>query len=424
MKPRLFQPIASQLVRSVFKWVILCIFGFSSLQAWLNYSAIERNFNMTIQDVAHTHLPLLALAIWDIEPETIRKQMALLVQNPHIAHVQIRASTGQQFAAGTVIPETSSERLLFSIPSPAGDGRQVGTMELVINRAELRGELIRSFLIVLIEVVLLAIFILVALISILRRELEKPMRQLADFVKNLQANRLSTRLELTMPPGHRYNEIDLVVDGFRIMQDSIQKHIDNQDAVVADRTRRLERAMAKLRQLSMTDGLTGCYNRMMLNERMPGEMQRAVRYERALALIFCDIDFFKSVNDLYGHTAGDQVLVAFAECLQSELRADVDWLVRYGGEEFIVVLPETSLTAAIEAAERMRLQVEQHLKIQIADGRVLNITASFGVAEKAQNDTPEMLIQRADEWLYFAKHHGRNQVQPAADHSAATIIAS
>jgi hypothetical protein len=100
MKLRLSQPIASLLFRRVFKWVILCILLFSSLQAYLNYRAIERNFDMTIRDVANTHIPLLSLAIWDIELQAIHKQISLLTKNTNIAYVVIKASTGQQFVGG------------------------------------------------------------------------------------------------------------------------------------------------------------------------------------------------------------------------------------------------------------------------------------------------------------------------------------
>jgi diguanylate cyclase (GGDEF)-like protein len=199
------------------------------------------------------------------------------------------------------------------------------------------------------------------------------------------------------------------------MQNSIQKHIHHQDELVLERTLQLEKAMGALKELSVTDGLTSCYNRLFFNERMPREMQRATRYERALSVLFCDIDFFKSVNDQYGHSVGDAVLIAFAQTLKRELRAEIDWLVRYGGEEFLVILPETDLNAALEVAERMRLAVQNELSVLLLDGKQLRITASFGVAQKQDRDSVESLVQRADQWLYFSKTNGRNQVQPRMD---------
>ncbi|MCH8620940.1 sensor domain-containing diguanylate cyclase [Undibacterium sp. TS12] len=413
------QPIASLLIHRVFKWVILCVVLVSSLQAWFNYRAIEDNFDMAINDVAQAHLPLLSVTLWDIELQTIQKQIRLILKNTSIAYVNIRASTGQQFNGGDVKRAVGGQRMVFDIPAPADPGRSLGSVEFVIDKSVLRRELLRSFIVVLAETLVLSVFIYVAVVAILRHYLEKPMRQLADFVKNLQADQLSTKLELKRRPANSYNEIDLVVDGFRTMQDSLQKHITNQDALVAERTSQLEEAMRALKQLAITDGLTGCYNRLLFNERMPGEMQRAIRYQRHLSVLFCDIDNFKSVNDLYGHAIGDKVLIAFAQSLKNALRSEVDWVVRYGGEEFILILPETAFTAAVEVAERIRQQVEQHLSVSLAEGQVLHVTASFGVAELRAADSMESLVQRADQWLYFAKSHGRNQVQPNAASSAA-----
>ncbi len=415
MSDRVIEPISSSLLRRLFKWLILCILLFSSLQAWLNYRTIERSFNMMVSDVAATHLPLLSVAIWDIEPQAIQKQINLLLDNSHIAYVIIQTSTGQQFVGGDVEKLFNAERIIRNIPAPVEQNGNVGVLELVIDKSVLRQELIRSLLMVAIEVSILAIFILMAVSTILRRDLEKPMHQLAEYVQNLQANQLSGQLELDFEPRHRNSEIGLVLDGFRTMQNSIQKHIHHQDELVLERTLQLEKAMGALKELSVTDGLTSCYNRLFFNERMPREMQRATRYERALSVLFCDIDFFKSVNDQYGHSVGDAVLIAFAQTLKRELRVEIDWLVRYGGEEFLVILPETDLNAALEVAERMRLAVQNELSVLLLDGKQLRITASFGVAQKQDKDSVESLVQRADQWLYFSKTNGRNQVQPRMD---------
>ncbi|MBC3931908.1 GGDEF domain-containing protein [Undibacterium curvum] len=415
MSDRVLEPISSSLLRRLFKWLILCILVFSSLQAWLNYRTIERSFNMMVSDVAATHLPLLSVAIWDIEPQAIQKQINLLLDNSHIAYVIIQTSTGQQFVGGDAEKIFNAERIVRNIPAPAEQNGNVGVLELVIDKTVLRQELFRSCMLVAVEVSVLGIFILITVSAILRRDLEKPMHQLADFVQNLQADQLSSQLEPDLEPRHRYTEIGLVLDGFRTMQNSIQKHIHHQDELVHERTLQLEKAMGALKVLSVTDGLTSCYNRLLFNERMPGEIQRAARYQRALSVLFCDIDFFKSVNDQYGHSVGDAVLIAFAHTLKQALRSEVDWLVRYGGEEFLVILPETDLPAALEVAERMRLAVQNELSVLLEDGKLLRITASFGVAQKQDKDSVESLVQRADQWLYFSKTNGRNQVQPRLD---------
>ena len=409
---RPLQPITNLLIRRVFKWVFLCILVFSSLQAWINYRSIEKNFDVTVRDVASTHLPLLSLAVWDIEPKAIQKQIFLITKNTLVGYVKVKSVTGQEFSSGNANLVGRGQQFQFDIPAPTDAGKIIGTMELLINRSVLQQELVHHFLIVFMGMLVLTAFILGAVVMVLRQDLERPMRQLADFVKNLQVNQMSSRLELQLAPDHQYSEIDLVINGFRTMQDSIQKHISQQDALVQERTIQLQTAMDSLKKLSVTDSLTGCYNRLLFNERMPGEIRRAVRYQRALSVIFCDVDFFKSVNDQHGHAVGDKILIAFGQCLKDELREQTDWIVRYGGEEFVVVLPETPLHAAIEVAERMRRSIESNLADLNFGAKTLNISASFGVAEKSTSDTLETLVQRADEWLYFAKNNGRNQVQP------------
>jgi len=175
----------------------------------------------------------------------------------------------------------------------------------------------------------------------------------------------------------------------------------------------LEKANREIKQLSRTDSLTGCYNRGHLNEQLPREIKRALRYKHPLALAMCDIDHFKKVNDTYGHQCGDEVLKLFVQSISELIRADTDWLARYGGEEFLLVLPETNLENAYGMAERLRQQIAQKI-IETEEDQV-SITASFGVtgfeaSSSATSITPEALIKTADKYLYKAKKEGRNKV--------------
>ncbi len=178
--------------------------------------------------------------------------------------------------------------------------------------------------------------------------------------------------------------------------------------------RSLKKANEEIKALSITDPLTGCFNRGYLNEKLPREIKRANRYSRDLSVILCDIDHFKKVNDTYGHQAGDTVLKAFAKCLLDSVREGIDWVDRYGGEEFLVVLPETPFEGAKLVAERLRKAIEDR-EIQTSEG-VLRITASFGVTG-IHADTPgslispDTMVKTADDNLYRAKKEGRNTVR-------------
>jgi len=189
-------------------------------------------------------------------------------------------------------------------------------------------------------------------------------------------------------------------------------------AVAANRHARLWREQYRTQQvltnLSVRDPLTGCYNRRHLNAALlDGEIARARRYRLSLSLIMCDLDGFKAINDTYGHHAGDDLLRSFAHLLQAMTREAVDTVVRYGGEEFLILLPETRLDGAVELAERIRAAFAAQ-RVERGDA-VLATTASFGVVGAdfgaGQAITPQCLIAVADELMYDAKRGGRNQVR-------------
>ncbi len=162
----------------------------------------------------------------------------------------------------------------------------------------------------------------------------------------------------------------------------------------------------KIFDLSITDELTSLYNRRKIMEILKTEIERANRYGFELALIIADIDYFKKINDNYGHAMGDLVLKKVALVLRNSIRK-VDYVGRYGGEEFIIVLPETSLQNAILLAERIR-KMFNALKIE---GLEQPISLSFGIATLTPGKDIDTLINEADRALYEAKNSGRNQVK-------------
>ncbi|KQQ86456.1 hypothetical protein ASF77_20550 [Massilia sp. Leaf139] len=175
------------------------------------------------------------------------------------------------------------------------------------------------------------------------------------------------------------------------------------------------RSAMLLQELADRDPLTGCHNRRILQSGLlDAELARAGRYGSALSVILCDIDHFKRINDTHGHAAGDQVLGAFAGLLQSMVRDAVDTVVRYGGEEFLIVLPQTDLAGAQALAERIRATFAE--AATPVGGQTVRATASFGVASvPALHPHPparfEALIGAADDALYAVKRGGRNGVR-------------
>lgn len=172
----------------------------------------------------------------------------------------------------------------------------------------------------------------------------------------------------------------------------------------------LERArlFQEVQGLAFTDPLTGLHNRRSLFELSRVEFSRAHRLNRPICCLMLDLDHFKQVNDTYGHQAGDEVLKEFARRCKSSIR-EMDLIGRYGGEELIIILPETNLITALQIAERI-CEVVAERPIHTADGEI-NSTVSVGVAEKDEHTAQlETLIARADQAMYIAKHKGRNRV--------------
>ena len=180
---------------------------------------------------------------------------------------------------------------------------------------------------------------------------------------------------------------------------------------------KLRAHLAEAQEISMRDPLTSLSNRRRFDDRLARELADAREQGTALSLVLADIDNFKKVNDLFGHTIGDEILKMFARVLQDNVCAR-DTVARYGGEEFAVILPETEVERARQITERMRSQLEGMQLALNGSGQVIGrITASFGIAELGQGDDADTLVQRADETLYQAKCAGRNRV--AVDQAAA-----
>ena len=184
---------------------------------------------------------------------------------------------------------------------------------------------------------------------------------------------------------------------------------------------------AEAERMAVTDALTGLYNYRYFYERLHSEMARSARYGHPLTIVMVDLDYFKEVNDRFGHLKGDDVLREVARTIKKNTRrfdesiaikqSDIDIASRYGGEEFIVIMPETGFSGAGVAAERLRMAIEAEVGkasgLVDEKGQPYKVTGSFGVAVFEKGLGPEGLIKRADDAVYAAKHGGRNRVAMA-----------
>lgn len=216
--------------------------------------------------------------------------------------------------------------------------------------------------------------------------------------------------------------VDIIRDNMEAFREAEEQRLiqaENQVSTLTQRLSQMERESGELRRrvtdaraLAEIDTLTQLPNRLAYNQRIAQEYSRWRRYHSPLSLCVVDIDLFKRVNDSYGHQAGDKVLAVIAKVLAKQVR-DTDFVARFGGEEFILLMPETTLQAALQVADVLResiAQCEFHFK-----GNPVPITASCGIAEFRQGDTIDPVFKRADLALYQAKQQGRNCCRTATD---------
>ena len=207
------------------------------------------------------------------------------------------------------------------------------------------------------------------------------------------------------------------MDDFRSHEEAREKALEERYVAMNDRLQQMETESMQVRARieaertkAMTDPLTMLPNRAAYDEKIAAEFERWKRYQQFFSVVVCDLDFFKKVNDTYGHLAGDKVLRLVANILTNKCRS-TDFVTRFGGEEFVILMPSTTSAEAAQAVDKIRHSIEN--SPFNFHGKSVTITMSFGVAEIDDADTIESLFERADKALYTAKKNGRNRVEVA-----------
>jgi diguanylate cyclase (GGDEF)-like protein/PAS domain S-box-containing protein len=222
------------------------------------------------------------------------------------------------------------------------------------------------------------------------RAIEDRIAQRVDNVPFLRKDSASFPVSFSAAPFLHENQVQGAIITFRDISERL-------------------RLQAELKKMAIIDPLTGINNRGEIERLLSVEIERAGRYRRPLAVLMVDIDHFKSINDTYGHPIGDIVLKAACKQMALDLRSS-DFLGRYGGEEFLIVLPETNLSVTQSIAERLRHQLSK-LTIPVNQKDAISFTVSIGAAGYPESAaSSEKLIQIADGLLYRAKNEGRNRV--------------
>lgn len=207
------------------------------------------------------------------------------------------------------------------------------------------------------------------------------------------------------------HDVWLILEKHLLDLKDANQQMRNQINETESRLKEQEKKVSQLQQENRKDPLTSAMNRLAMDEDLSNEFTRSQRYNRVFSVVMADIDHFKNVNDTYGHAIGDEVLKFFVRQLKASLRS-VDVIYRYGGEEFLIFLPETEIDSALLVAERMRESINSSALRHRDDPSItFRVTSSFGVSVIDKSDTNYMnIIKRADKALYNAKNAGRNKV--------------
>ena len=268
-----------------------------------------------------------------------------------------------------------------------------------ITGAEARTQRAKQVLIAAIALAILALAIFYLLLRTIRNRVVAPVLESTRLFVALANGELDTLI----PARRGVDEISNLFRAMEVFKASCIARISLE--------REREALITQLQATSDTDFLTGLMNRRAFFTQGEPQFAIAQRYQNDLALILMDIDYFKQVNDEYGHQNGDAVLQQVA-ALCRQLHRKVDIVVRYGGEEFLMLLPQTNLAQATVVAEKLRISIAAQT-VTLTSGATLRISASFGVAAYDDDTSLDALIWRADKALYKAKNSGRNQVQHA-----------
>ena len=210
---------------------------------------------------------------------------------------------------------------------------------------------------------------------------------------------------IRMIGAHRnINAEKLLLEKFRLKNQSLENMIEERTKELVDINRVLEMKVEEAQRLAITDSLTSVSNRYHFEKVLNREVERAHRFNEPLSIVSIDVDHFKQINDHYGHAIGDMVLIKLTKIIKSSIR-EIDLLSRWGGDELMIVLPNTVLNDAIDVAEKLRKLVSN-----TDFNKTINVTSSFGVVQLLQDESSMRFTNRADHALYKSKKSGRNVV--------------
>jgi diguanylate cyclase (GGDEF)-like protein len=427
--------LAARLLRIIFGCYFIVTLVVTCLQLAAEYRHTQQRLSEEIGAMEHTFGPGITGALWRFNGEVLASIVTGVKALPIVIGVKVEDEQGKLLRAIGTVDDASGRRMeagahgeLVPAAAPAllfdhifsrrfaavyvdeaGERHPVGRWTVYSSQQVVVRQVAYGFFLILVNSVIKTLALWFIFLYVIKRTLGQPLRQMSDFVGQLNIDNIGDRHFVLKDKGK--HELHQLTDKLNQMADTLRKSVAENAALYAElkeMNRTLESQVAErtreLQRVASTDMLTGLHNRRKLDEVLGYEVERVHRYGGGLAVILLDIDHFKQTNDSYGHPAGDRVLAAVASILRSGARS-IDSVGRWGGEEFMVICPQTELEGARALAEMLRLRIAAAEFPEV--GRK---TCSFGVAALAPDETLPGLVVRTDAALYRAKQGGRNAV--------------
>lgn len=428
--------LAARLLRIIFGCYFIVTLVVTCVQLAAEYRHTQQRLSEEIGAMEHTFGPGITGALWRFNGEVLASIVAGVKALPIVIGVKVEDEQGKLLRAIGTVNDAAGKRMeaglngeLVPAPAPAilfdrmfsrsfaavyvdeaGERHPVGRWTVYSSQQVVVRQVAYGFFLILVNSVIKTLALWFIFLYVIKRTLGQPLRQMSDFVGQLNIDNIGDRHFVLKDKGK--HELHQLTDKLNQMAGTLRKSVaENAElyAELKEMNRTLESQVAErtreLQRVASTDMLTGLHNRRKLDEVLGYEVERVHRYGGGLAVILLDIDHFKQTNDSYGHPAGDRVLAAVASILRSGARS-IDSVGRWGGEEFMVICPQTELEGACALAEMLRLRIAAAEFPEV--GRK---TCSFGVAALGRDETLPGLVARADAALYRAKQNGRNAVE-------------
>jgi len=427
--------LMKRFIMTTFSLYLILAVIVSVIHVLFEYKNIRDQIQDDLQSIYVSASEPLAANMWSMDPTQVESVMHGLLTLNFVTGVDIQGDVESlNFSKMAGDPGNSLQYQGPIIYSKDNDERVLGTITLYSDQSVIVGRIKVNVIFIIANAFIKTFFLSVIMLIVGARIIDKPLESLLSSVKNLDLDDIkkieASKLTEIDSEKDQKSELNELVSAYNQTLDHVLKRtrqrnedreelehknvyleslVDEKTLALQNKIDELNEANQELQTLASTDYLTSVLNRRSFFERARIELSRLSREKQKACVLIIDIDFFKSINDRYGHPAGDALLVVIAKILKNNIRQH-DLVSRFGGEEFAIFLIDISIEGAIDIAERMRKNIERQ-KV-IFKGDVIKATASFGLSMIGhKNNDIDAALADADKLLYEAKESGRNRLK-------------